>query len=99
MELPYAKSLQTGGFSFENDLRNKMLTDKVGMKPKMTSTGTTIVGCVYKGGIALGADTRATMGHLVGDKNCFKVHYLAPNIYTCGAGTAADCDHVTEMMK
>lgn len=69
------------------------------MKPKMTSTGTTIVGCVYKGGIALAADTRATMGPIVGDKNCFKLHYLAPNIYTCGAGTAADCDHVTEMIK
>ena len=24
---------------------------------------------------------------------------MAPNIYTCGAGTAADCDHVTERIK
>jgi len=24
---------------------------------------------------------------------------LAPNIRCCGAGTAADCDHVTEMIK
>jgi 20S proteasome subunit beta 2 len=34
---------------------------------------------------------------MVGDKNCEKVHYLAPNVYVCGAGTAADCDHVTGM--
>jgi len=36
---------------------------------------------------------------MVGDKNCEKIHYMAPNIYTCGAGTAADCDHVTGMLK
>ena len=29
------------------------------------------------------------------DKNCEKIHYIAPNIYCCGAGTAADCEAVT----
>ena len=43
----------------------------------------------------LAADTRATGGSIVGDKNCEKIHNLAPNIFCCGAGTAADCDHVT----
>lgn len=47
----------------------------------------------------MAADTRATGGSMVGDKNCEKIHNLAPNIYACGAGTAADCDHVTEMIK
>jgi 20S proteasome subunit beta 2 len=45
--------------------------------------------------VALAADTRATGGSIVGDKNCEKIHNLAPNIFCCGAGTAADCDHVT----
>ena len=36
---------------------------------------------------------------MVGDKNCEKLHYLAPNIRCAGAGTAADCDHVTEMIR
>ena len=63
--------------------------------PKVTKTGTTIVGLVYKDGLVIGADTRATAGSMVADKNCMKIHYLAPNIYCCGAGTAADCDHVT----
>ena len=45
--------------------------------PKATSTGTTIVGCVFKGGIVLGADTRATEGPIVADKNCEKVRLLA----------------------
>jgi len=45
--------------------------------------------------VAIAADTRSTAGHIVGAKNCEKIHYLAPNIRCCGAGTAADCDHVT----
>ena len=43
----------------------------------------------------LAADTRSTMGTIVGDKNCEKLHYLAPNMYCAGAGTAADCDWQT----
>ncbi|KAF5176748.1 Proteasome subunit beta type-7, partial [Thalictrum thalictroides] len=43
-------------------------------------------------GVILGADTRATEGPLVADKNCEKIHYMAPNIYCCGAGTAADTE-------
>ncbi len=43
----------------------------------------------------MAADTRATGGSIVGDKNCEKIHNLAPNIFCCGAGTAADCDHVS----
>ena len=35
----------------------------------------------------------------MGDKNCEKIHNLAPNIFCCGAGTAADCDHVTGKLK
>lgn len=46
-------------------------------------------------GIILGADTRATEGPIVADKNCEKIHYIAPNIYCCGAGTAADTEAVT----
>lgn len=41
--------------------------------PNATSTGTTIVGCLFKDGIVLGADTRATAGPIVADKNCEKV--------------------------
>jgi len=50
---------------------------------------------IIQGGVALAADTRATAGSIVADKNCEKLHKLAPNIYCAGAGTAADCDHVT----
>lgn len=47
----------------------------------------------------LGADTRSTAGTTVADKNCEKIHYIAPNIYCCGAGTAADTESVTHMVS
>jgi 20S proteasome subunit beta 2 len=46
-------------------------------------------------GVVLGADTRSTSGSTVADKNCEKIHFIAPNIYCCGAGTAADTENVT----
>jgi len=87
------------GFSFENYNRNVMLESKGLPLPKATKTGTTIVGIIYKDGIILGADTRATEGTIVSDKNCSKIHYLAPNIYCCGAGTAADTEMTTKMIS
>lgn len=50
-------------------------------------------------GVILGADTRATEGPIVADKNCEKIHYMAPNIYCCGAGTAADTEAVTGIFQ
>lgn len=46
----------------------------------------------------LGADTRATEGSIVSDKNCSKIHYIADNMYCCGAGTAADTEMTTQMI-
>jgi len=48
--------------------------------------------------VVLGADTRATSGTEVCDKNCEKIHFIAPNIYCCGAGTAADTEKTTELI-
>lgn len=50
-------------------------------------------------GVVLGADTRSTAGTTVADKNCEKIHYIAPNIFCCGAGTAADTENVTGMIS
>ena len=75
--------------------RNEGLKQKGYAVPKELKTGTTICGVVYKDGVVLGADTRATAGSIVADKNCSKIHYIAPNIYCCGAGTAADTENST----
>jgi len=67
--------------------------------PTARKTGTTIAGIVFKDGVILGADTRATEDTIVADKNCSKIHYIAPNIYCCGAGTAADTEYVTNLIS
>jgi len=88
------------GFQFDNVKRNAFLANSAHMTfPKATKTGTTICGAVFKGGVVVGADTRATGGDIVANKNCQKIHPLAPNMVCCGAGTAADCDKVTEMIS
>lgn len=89
-----------GGFSFDNCQRNAKLASSSGLKlPTAVKTGTTIVGLVFKDGVVLGADTRATEGTIVADKNCSKIHYISPNIYCCGAGTAADTEMTTQLIS
>lgn len=85
------------GLSFDNYRRNKVLEAAGVAPPQLTSTGTTIVGCKFDGGVILSADTRATAGMVVADKNCLKLHRLAPTIWCAGAGTASDNDKVTEL--
>ncbi|TCD71115.1 proteasome core particle subunit beta 2 [Steccherinum ochraceum] len=86
------------GFDFSNTVRNTFLQDRGIPLPRATSTGTTIVGCVFKDGIVLGADTRATTGPIVADKNCEKIHYISESIRCCGAGTAADTEFTTALI-
>jgi 20S proteasome subunit beta 2 len=75
--------VRSGHFSQSNELSRSI-----------SSPGSLVI--VYmKDGIVLGADTRATEGPIVCDKNCEKIHYIAPNIYCCGAGTSADTENST----
>mmetsp|Transcript_6725 Transcript_6725/g.13277 ORF Transcript_6725/g.13277 Transcript_6725/m.13277 type:complete len:297 (-) Transcript_6725:76-966(-) len=102
ISLQQMEGLENGGFDFDLYQRNANIFTQLGGKatvlPSAWKTGTTIVGIVYKDGIVLGADTRATGGTEVVDKNCEKIHYLAPNIWCCGAGTAADTEKTTELI-
>lgn len=87
---------QEAGFSFENYKRNQeVLGIGSGIATSYKKTGTTIVGVVCKDGVVLATDTRATGGSIVMEKLCQKLHYMSPNIWCAGAGTAADCDKVT----
>lgn len=87
------------GFCFENVQRNLNLAAAGHVAPKLMKTGTTIVGVVFADGVVLAADTRATEGPIVADKQCRKIHYIAPNIMCCGAGTSADTEMVTQMVS
>jgi 20S proteasome subunit beta 2 len=56
------------GFDFSNHNRNAALHAQGVPLPKATSTGTTIVGALFDGGVVIAADTRATSGPIVADK-------------------------------
>jgi len=90
---------EKGGFNFDNVKRNLMMESSGMTLPKSKKTGTTIAGITFKDGIVLGADTRATEGPIVCDKNCEKIHYIADNIYCCGAGTSADTENSTGLVS
>jgi len=45
------------------------------------------------------AATRPPASVQISDKNCEKIHYIAPNIYCCGAGTAADTEEITKLIS
>jgi hypothetical protein len=60
------------GFDFSNHTRNAALHAQGIPLPKATSTGTTIVGCLFEGGVVIAADTRATSGPIVADKVCWR---------------------------
>lgn len=87
------------GLSFDNYQRNQFLASQGVKVPTATSTGTTIVGCRFAGGVVIAADTRATSGDIVADKNCEKLHQISPDIWCAGAGTAADTEMVTQLIS
>lgn len=76
---PHTKSEFIYNISFIS-FSNEMLIKNGFKEPKSIKTGTTIVGIVFKDGVVLGADTRATEGPIVADKNCEKIHFLAKNM-------------------
>eukprot|EP00958_Prasinococcus_capsulatus_P010290 scaffold1001_cov334-Prasinococcus_capsulatus_cf.AAC.3 len=56
------------GFEFGLCRRNAALMGAGVQLPKKKKTGTTIAGVIFKDGVVLGADTRATEGETVCDK-------------------------------
>lgn len=78
--------------------RNNFLAKMGKHPPAAKKTGTTIAGCIFKGGVVLGADTRATSGSIVCDKNCEKIHFISKSIWCCGAGTSADTENTTAVV-
>ncbi|KAI2803765.1 Proteasome subunit beta type-7 [Blomia tropicalis] len=99
MDSAILPEIPTGGFNFENFNRNESLYKNGYPVPGAIKTGTTLACIVFKDGVILGADTRSSSGSLIADKNCKKIHYIAKNIYCCGAGTAADTGAVTRMIS
>ena len=62
-------------------------------------TGTTIVACVYDGGVVLGADTRVSTGIYVSNRASDKMTVLADSTVMCRSGSAADTEAVAKIVR
>lgn len=62
------------------------------------STGTTILACLYKDGVVVGADGRVSVGNYISNRSSNKITPLCDNVYLLRSGSAPDtqiiCDYV-----
>ncbi|OAY69477.1 proteasome subunit beta type-6 [Ananas comosus] len=63
------------------------------------STGTTIIGVTYNGGVVLGADSRTSTGMYVANRASDKITQLTDNVYVCRSGSAADSQVVSDYVR
>ncbi len=66
---------------------------------KKLETGTTTVGIIYKDGVLLAADKRATAGHLIANKHIEKVIQIDDNIAVTTAGSVSDLQLLVRYIK
>ena len=62
-------------------------------------TGTTTVGLVYKDGVILASDRRATMGYLIASKDIDKIYPVSENIAMTIAGSVGDAQTLIRWMQ
>ncbi|CAI9099041.1 OLC1v1035801C1 [Oldenlandia corymbosa var. corymbosa] len=63
------------------------------------STGTTIIGVTYNGGVVLGADSRTSTGMYVANRASDKITQLTDNVYICRSGSAADTQIISDYVR
>ena len=70
-----------------------------GLRPGELSSGTTILGVVFDGGVVLGADSRTSTGSYVANRVADKITPIHDYVWTCRSGSAADTQAVTDYVK
>ncbi|MDD1669586.1 MAG: proteasome subunit beta, partial [Methanomicrobiales archaeon] len=66
--------------------------------PQETMKGTTTIGLVFKDGVILATERRATMGYLVASKKAKKVYQIADRIGMTTAGGVGDAQQLARIM-
>lgn len=75
------------------------MQDPYGLKQGEVSSGTTIMGVVFNGGVVMGADSRVSTGQYVSNRASRKVSQITDKIFLCRSGSAADTQALTGMVK
>ena len=55
-------------------------------QPNVLKTGTSTIGITFDGGVVVGADHRATMGHFIANKSVQKLFKIGDNLALTTAG-------------
>ena len=61
-------------------------------------TGTSTVGITYDGGVVVGADHRATMGHFIANKSVQKLFKISENVALTTAGLVGHAQSLTRVL-
>ena len=61
-------------------------------------TGTSTVGITYNGGVVVGADHRATMGHFIANKSVQKLFRISDNIALTTAGLVGHAQSLSRVL-
>lgn len=60
---------------------------------------TTIIGCVFKDGVVIGADSRTSMGTYVSNRVTDKLTQVTDFVYCCRSGSAADTQAIADIVS
>lgn len=69
------------------------------LRPGEMSSGTTIMGVVFDGGVVLGADSRTSTGSYIANRVADKITPIHDYVWTCRSGSAADTQAVADYVK
>ena len=62
-------------------------------------TGTSTLGICYDGGVVVGADHRATMGHFIANKSVQKLFKIGPNLALTTAGLVGHAQSLSRTLN
>ena len=62
-------------------------------------TGTSTLGICYDGGVVVGADHRATMGHFIANKSVQKLFQIGPNLALTTAGLVGHAQSLSRTLN
>lgn len=71
----------------------------INLKDEKLKTGTTTVGLIYKDGVILAADKKATMGYFVASKEAKKIHHIIDSIGMTIAGSVGDAQAMIRLLR
>ncbi|XP_023177176.1 proteasome subunit beta type-2-like isoform X2 [Drosophila hydei] len=83
----------------EFDFSNAELKRRGWEPPTPITTGTTVVGLHFSGGVMIGTDTRATRLNMISSNTSLKIRRLHSNIYCGGSGYASDLVNLTRLLE